>query len=860
MKKANTPTQNSKSNPSKSQPPTKQASTNTQDSPIEYRLESDIVKFWTAQNVYSGIEKNANPPTCVIREMPTPVSHLSFDTLRRKLYQDAYLKYELMHGNTVNYTPLWETFPFNIESIVIRENNSTANMSNFRKQCRQVYTQNLKSQQENFINLGIFADWVNAEKSFDTRSEAKLFSHFDRLREHSFLRDELRLSHWCPNCILPLESEITVNTVSTSELYTYVKFPLNIGFEDFGKNVYFTIQFTENQLWEVAGTIALGIRNNVTYWLTLYQDEYLILAESHLKKFVGRSTKPKEGPKPIAKIDVAKLKECTVTHPLYSLNELPFIIIPDGVISNIAEYDNRKELISGIVPINPSHHTLSYSILNSLDDFEETDLKTLIHSTSTAPVFDENGRFTEDADTLCGLYLSEATPFISDEFEAKGLLIKTRKQKTKQHQCVICEGISVSRPYRHWVFSFGSSEIKEELTNSLEYWEQYDENLRNLIHGEVTNVNELAVSSERQWGIPLPILRCDNCNELLTDKKILRSVRSSIRRGAEQWFRLSVEELIPAETVCVSCNSRDFRKESTFIESYFANLLQALDTSDFKKTAHESSNSIAFVPEAEFIEWLGQLSIIAASLQQSRPTKDSQPYKNLRLIPLSELSSDTEFLDSFIEKYHADVIRIFSIGTHLLNADSDEEITTYFESQIKKCNRKYMQLKKVLINTFDFCMKNEDSENTKRRRRKSFNPNTFNIQDLKETDVLALSKINDSISSIDKAYQTKEYDIIFDLLSDLCLKEFDKYIQLCQNGLTKSDFQSAQNTITAILKVVIQRLAPITPFLAEDLNAAVFTSSKSIFEEKWVILPQTNWNDDMAKEWKTLISKNQSKK
>lgn len=856
MKKTNTPTQDSKSNLSKSQSPKKPISTKVQESAIEYRHASDIVEFWTKQNVYSAKEKISEPPTCVIREMPTPVSSLSFDTLRRKLYQDIYLKYELMQGNSVNYTPLWETFPFSIESIVIRDKNTSANMSKFRKQCRQVFAKHLKSQQEKFINLGIFADWTTAEKSLDTRYETKLFSHFDRLREFSFLRDELRLSHWCPSCILPLESGKTVNTVSTSELYTYVKFPLNIGFEDFGKNVYFTIQFTEKQLWEVVGTIALGITNNVTYWLTHYQDDYLIFAEPHLKKFVGRSKKPKVCPKPIAKLDVVKLKDCTVTHPLFSLNELPIVIIPDVVISNIAEFDNRKELISGIIPINPSHHTLSYSILNSLDDFEETDLKSLIHSTSTAPVFDENGRFTEDADTLCGLFLSQVTPFITDEFEAKDMLIKTRKQMTKQHQCQICEGISVSRPYRHWIFSFGESEIKEEVTNSPEYWEHYDENLRNLILGEVANVNELTVSSERQWGIPLPVLRCDNCNELLSDKKILRSVRSSIRRGADQWFRLSVEELLPAETVCVSCNSRDFRKESTYIESYFANLLQALDASDFKKTAHESFNSIAFIPEAKFIEWLGQLSIISASLQQSRPTKDSQPYKNLRLIPLSDISNDLEIQDSIIEKYPADVIRIVSIGTNLMNANSDEEITDYLDSQIRKSNRKYLQLNKVLTSAIEVSMGLEDSENTKRRRRKSFNPNTFKIQDLKENDLLTLSKINDSISSIDKAYHTNEFHIIFDLLLDLCEKEFVKYLQLCQNGLNENNMQSAKSTITAILKVVIQRLAPITPFLAEDLNTAVFTSSKSIFEEKWVNLPQTNWNDDMDEEWKTLISIN----
>ncbi|MCG9126821.1 class I tRNA ligase family protein [Candidatus Poribacteria bacterium] len=855
MKKAKNPTRNSKENPSKSNTRKKTDSVKTPKPSFEYRLESDIVRFWSEQNVYLNKENTSDELTCVIREMPTPVSTFSFDTLKGKIYQDTYLKYELMQGNSVKYTPLWETFPFNIETIVIRENKTTANMSNFRKQCRQVFSQHLKSQQEKFINLGIFADWTAAEKSLDTRYEAKIFSHFDRLREYSFLRDELRLSDWCPNCILPLESGKTVNTVSTSELFTYVKFPLNIGFEDFGKNVYFTIQVIQNQLWEVAGTIALGITNDVTYWLTHYQDDYLIFAEPHLKKFVGRSTKPKDCPTPVAKIDVEKLKECSLTHPLYSLNEVPIVSIPEGMIPKIAEYDNRRELESGIIPINPSHHTLSYYILKSLDEFQETELNRFVHSTSTAPVFDENGRFTEDADTLCGLYLPQVTPFITDEFDAKGLLIKTRKQKAKQHQCQICEGSSVSRPYRHWVFSFLGSEIKDEVTNSTEYWQHYDENLRNLIYAEIINVDELPVSSERQWGIPLPILRCDNCNELLSDKKILRSVRSSIRRGAEQWFRLSVEEILPAETVCESCNFREFRKESTYIQSNFANLLQALDASDYKNTAHESVGSIAFVPETKFIKWVGQLSILSAALQQSRPTKDSQPYKNLHLIPLSGVSSDSEIQESFIEKYPADVVRIVSISGDLQNTTSDEEDSELLESHIKKYNRKYIQLKKVLTNTIDVCMKVDDSQNTKRRRRKSFNPNTFKIGELNETDLLAISKVNNTISSIDIAYKTKEFHTIFNLLSDLCLKELDQYIQLSQKTLTKKNFQSLQSSITAILKVVIQRLAPIAPFLAEDLNTAVFTSSKSIFEEKWVELPQTNWNDDMVKEWKTLISK-----
>ena len=41
------------------------------------------------------------------------------------------------------------------------------------------------------------------------------------------------------------------------------------------------------------------------------------------------------------------------------------------------------------------------------------------------------------------------------------------------------------------------------------------------------NFRDLQVSAQRQWGMPLPILLCDQCDEPLTDKNTLSAIRNS---------------------------------------------------------------------------------------------------------------------------------------------------------------------------------------------------------------------------------------------------------------------------------------------------------------------------------------------
>ncbi|RKU06888.1 hypothetical protein C6501_18155 [Candidatus Poribacteria bacterium] len=822
--------------------------------------EAEILKLWTTQNVYKVDEKTTELPTYVIREMPTPVHTLSIDTLRSKIYQDIFLKYEIMHGHTVAYSPLWETSPFSIEASVIREDAATAaeNIINFRKQCREFYSQQLEAQQQKLQKLGIFADWSSAEKILEARFETKLFSFFDRLRETKFLRDELKLSYWCTKCVAPLEVGKTVTSVSNSVLDTYVKFPFNNGFEEFGKDVFFVVRFPFSQLWEVAGTIAVGIYESTTFLLTEFENQYLIFSEPQFKKFVDPNTKRKKYPVPIAKLKATQFNNCTISHPLFSLSDLPFFQIPKKIVESISDSSQKKELLAGIIPLNPAHHSLSYSVFNTLPEIHNSTDAKFIASTPITSIFDEIGRFTEDADTLCGLNLSDAIQFISDELENRGCLMKARKQKIKQLECQHCKGLSVSRPYRHWMFPVTSNGVKKAVAKSSEYWEHYDDEIRDDIQSEMMRTSDMPISSQRQWGILLPILRCDNCSSLITDKKILRTVRSSIRRGSEHWFRLSVEELLPADTVCMNCHSKDFRKETTYIENHFANLLQTLDTSDFKKSPDVASTNVVFAPPTAFLKWLAELSMLSVAFQINRSVKASQPFKFLKLNRIADAVWNTEVQEKFLKKYPADVLRLISITPELHQDQLEGDGTKQLEALLEAYNHKYAQLKKILYQTAEL-LTNFEKKGYSDTHTILSNEHGTEVSDvLLGPDVLAVSLTNKLLIDIEAAYQKRDFYGMWQLLYDFCRTDLQFYIELCGSEVIDKRLESVQLAVSSILKVILQRLAPLHPFLAEEIFAQTNSSIGSIFQDKWNKLPKISQQFDTETEWESLKKIHQS--
>ena len=880
MKKRNSPAKNTTRKRDKTSKPDEKLQL------TERTNEKAVLEVWENLDVYPLANKKATPTertasnvnptqphhssqpeTYVLREMPTSVHALTLDTLSRKICQDIFLKASLMQGHHVTYVPAWETYPLWIEESIIAEakSKSPLKLSVLRKRCRARHKQELEVQKQKFYQLGIFADWDASQKTLESRQEARLIALISRLRDSDYLHDLPQLSPWCPKCTTPI-NEANLLQIPTHALNGYVKFPFNSGLEEFGIDVSFCVQMPH--LWEVAGIVELGITTEATYRLTKCGEEYLLFAEPQLEHFCKHLAKGQPKPKLVKKIKATELAEYTVAHPLFPSKALKITLIPETLI---AETDDKSTpaLKSGVMPLNPAHHQHSYDIAQVLD----------INAT---PIFDETGRFTEEAAQLCGLYLFDTEKFIVPQLEKYGYLLKTHNDEIQASHCPRCKELAVFRPCSKWVFSTSKNYSTTQLLNAQEYWDNYGDTQHkhiNDIRDVVLNFGELQVSTQRQWGMPLPILLCDQCDEPLTDKNTLNAIRNSIQRSFEFWFGLSIEELLPADTRCLNCNSGDFRKEATLIDSHFANLLQIIDNSDFKKPLG-GHNSVMFVPQtstdnAEWTKWLAEISVISAALSRSRPIKESQPFKQLMLKSLPKIDGEIQIEDAFLNKYPPDVIRLVAMAPNIKAKQArHKQLEKLAESYLDQ----YQQLQGLLddikehLHPFLLDSQNVDASprvhKDKAETQFASAPTHADLEvprvDSKgktttsktlAIDSLAMIITNQFLQEVQQVYEQGNFHEMWVMLTNFCQDDLRFYIRaMGSDSVTTS--QTAQHTLSQITSAILQRFAPLTPFLAEHFYRFISidgaTNSHSIFQKNWhshpLLIGQNSQPADMKKD------------
>lgn len=814
----------------------------------------------TAKGNAAQRHDSSQPETYVLREMPASVHALTLNTLCRKIHQDIFLKAALMQGHQVIYVPAWETYPLWIEESVIAaaKSKDPIKLSVLRKRCRARHKQELEVQKERFHQLGIFADWDTSQKTLESRQEARLIALISRLRDSDYLHDLPQLSPWCPKCTVPINEANLVQT-PTRALNGYVKFPFTLGLEEFGIDVFFCLQMPH--LWEIAGIVELGITDHITYLLTQWKDEYLLFSEPQFEHFMKHLPKRQSRPKLVKEIKASELAQCAVAHPLFPSKDLKIRLIPETLVTNTIHGKLPSPLESGVMPLNPAHHQPSYNIAQALE-------------MNATPVFDETGRFTEEAGQLCGLYLFDAENFIVPQLERHGYLLKTRNDERHEPHCPRCQELAVFRPCSKWVFSISKNHATAQLLNAQEYWDNYgDTEHKDIqdVQNAVLNFGGLQVSAQRQWGMPLPILLCDQCDEPLTDKNTLNAIRNSIQRGFEFWFRLSVEELLPADTRCLNCNSSDFRKEATLIDSHFANLLQIIDNSDFKKPLG-GHTSVMFVPQTDiadskWTEWLAEISVISAALSRSRPIKESQPFKQLKLNTMPEVNSEIEVEDAFLNKYPADVARLVainpSVGTEQVDQKQLEKLAKDYSVQYQLLQGLLEDISTQLKNDGQSSVISPDGDDPVERESSSTD-NRQLITDNYSIDSLAIIVTAQFLQEVQQAYQDANFYEMWTILTDFCESDLRFYVGTVKSRSAET-LHAGQATLSQIGTALLQRFAPLTPFLAEHFYSLISTEgvagNHSIFQKNWHLLSPADGQtlhisdietDDAKAEWEVL--------
>ena len=740
--------------------------------------EEKILKLWDEIDVYAQLTQRAESTSYILREMPTATHHLKLDMLKGKICQDIFLKSNMMQGMGVEYVPHWDYYTPAVETKALSREykDGTFDAIRFRRQCRREFQREVDRQQNQLRAVGVFGDWKKG-KTLDSRDEAKTINAFSTLQELGYLNKDQKLGAWCPKCNTILDGDEMKNHPAPA--YSgYVKFPVSIGLEEFGEDVYLLAWLQD--LWYLAGSVAIGVQEDSEYWIVELDGEILLLTEADLAACFSSEQQANINQLQTCPVDV--LTDCFCAHPFLG-KDLQVVVIPDISEQNKAsDAGTTPQPLTGVRPLIPGHRPDDYQIAQTLQ----------LPITS---VIDDAGRLTEEAEQFCGLEVSNAGKFIAFELEKRGYLISAESEEVHQPHCVRCDMPTLFRSVQQWIFSLDSNQLRERVLSSNEYLAYYDPKDKNWIQQTIQELSHPPVSRHRGWGTPIPIFQCQTCGKELSDTRTMKAIRTLVsRRGADSWFKLNAEDLLPPNTLCPNCDGKEFRKEFTTLDGRFAVLLNAINNFGAKGNEMDPVNVYFFYPN-QFQKWFAQFVLTSIAISEAEPLN----------VDLTGDRSNVESIDvnqSWMEEYPKDVLRLFCLQPNLDPSS--------IETHLQQCQQEYSAIQElcavILGHLEDFTP----------------DPAEPQLELMMMPDTQELSATASVLESVDSAYQQRDYYQAWCLLRDFCQSDLQQFVNNWFNASeTVPERRSCQTMLLGILYVLVQRFAPIIPFFSEQTYAAI---------------------------------------
>src|SRR6202023_2008379 len=208
-----------------------------------------------------------------------------------------------------------------------------------------------------------------------------------------------------------------------------------------------------------------------------------------------------------------------------------------------------------------------------------------------------------------------------------------------------------------------------------------DERMSNMI----ATRPDWCISRQAIWGVPIIFFYCENCQEPLTDRKVLdRVVALFAKETADAWYAHSAADLMGPGIQCSRCGHTEFRKETDILDVWF-------DSGSSHLAVLTPENGLPW-PADMYLEggdqyrgWFHSSLLVGVALKGAAPyratatngwTLDGEGRA------LSK-SSGSEAAEKIITKYGADVLRLwvasidFTEDVRLSNTILDRLIEAY---------------------------------------------------------------------------------------------------------------------------------------------------------------------------------------
>jgi isoleucyl-tRNA synthetase len=805
--------------------------------------EPEFLKRWIDETLYEKIRAhNTGKPKYILHDGPPYANgHIHIGHALNKILKDIIVKYKTMQGFDSLYVPGWDCHGLPIEHALFKQLGITKDdidQIKFRKKARAYAEKFVGIQREDFKRLGIFGEWDKPYLTMNYDYQAMIIKSFKRLYQSGYIYKGEKPIHWCSECETALADAELEYAEKTSDS-VFVAFPLDmqksrLNAED-AVNKIESNGFSQVKVliwtttpWTLPANVAIALHPDLHYGLYSIDGETFLFACD-----VAAQIEEKTG----KKIETVTTED-TMFELVFKGSELnglvcrhPFLERESSVV--LADYVSAEDG-SGCVHIAPGHGQEDYEV-------------GLTYKLPIISPVNEKGQFTADFPPAKGIHVLKANSIVMDILEKNKRLLHKAKITHSYPHCWRCKSPVLFRATKQWFLNVEHNNLRARLVESvadgsktqwIPGWG------KNRILGMLQSRPDWCLSRQRLWGVPIPMLYCEECEKEYFPANIDHIIELVREKGADEWFRLSAAELLPKGVSCKQCGHGSFKKEHDIIDVWF-------DSGVSHQAVLNTDPALGY-PCALYLEgsdqhrgWFQTSLITSMALENKAPfhsvlthgfTVDGEGKK------MSKSAGNVISPQEILKKYGADILRLWVSSCDI---SQDVRISDDIIKQMADAYRK-------IRNTFRYILGNLYD----------FDPveDAVSFEDLDEIDTWAVAKCRQLVAEVTADYDSFRFHHIYRMIYNFCVVEMSSfYLDVLKDRMYTAGKKSllrrsSQTAMHFVLTNLVKISAPILSFTTDELwqTCALDTECSSVHMAAWPDLRSDSECAELMKTWDKL--------
>ncbi|MCL1123056.1 isoleucine--tRNA ligase [Shewanella surugensis] len=793
--------------------------------------EPEMLKSWTEHGLYQQIrDSRVGCKPFILHDGPPYANgdiHIGHSV--NKILKDIIIKAKTLSGFDAPYIPGWDCHGLPIELKVeqkVGKPGHKISASDFRQKCREYAAKQVDGQRDDFIRLGVFADWQNPYLTMDFSTEANIVRSLSKVIDSGHLHKGVKPVHWCTDCGSALAEaeveyedkmspaiDVAFSVVNKAELLS------KFGLSDYSAKVSMMIWTTTP--WTLPANRALSVAANIDYVLVemINEDEKqaFVIAEALAESCVERYGADSHSI--LGHIKGSELELLRFNHPFYDF-DVP-VILGDHV---------TVESGTGVVHTAPGH---------GQDDF----IVGQQYGLEVANPVGDNGVFKPDTEIFAGQHVFKANKNVIELLAEKKALMHYVDISHSYPHCWRHKTPIIFRATPQWFISMDNNGLRKQALSEIEQTQWIPDWGQSRIEKMVENRPDWCISRQRTWGVPIALFVHRETEELHPDSvSLMERVANRIEQeGIQAWWDLDAQELLGDE-------ADQYRKVTDTLDVWY-------------DSGSSFSTVVASRPEFNghdidlYLEGSDQhRGWFMSSLMISTAMNGKAPYKQVlthgftvdgKGRKMSKSVGNVISPQHVTNKLGADILRLWVAAT-----DYSGEMTVSDEI-LKRSADAYRRIR----NTARFLLANING----------FDPITdiVAIEDMVALDRWVLRRASVLQEELLEAYEQYNFHLVTQKLMQFCSIELgsfyldiikDRQYTAKQDGHAR---RSCQSALYLISEAMVRWIAPILSFTADEIwQLLPGEREQFVFTQEWFqglefITLDNDLSDDF---WEQLLS------